>query len=229
MKRKEHALAIVKAGVSGIPILGGPVASLLSDYIPSATQKTVELALKDLEKKLDNLGDRIDYDNVNKEEFSEIFKSSYYTIVRTHQKEKIQAATTLIANALLKNSDIAKLQFVETDHFSRCIEQLSMGALDVLGEATSIVQSLNDCDQSKKIDVRFIQAYQFEFSLLSKRLSNYDPSLLMGLVGELNSCNLIHRKGIPEMPTPDYGNYQLELTRLGLKFVSSLMDENVFN
>lgn len=223
MDKKDHALAIVKAGLSTLPIVGGPLASLIGDYIPSATQRTVERALQSLERKLEELGGRIDYANINKDEFSEIFKSSYYTIVRTHQQRKIDLAVSLIANTLLNRADIAKLSFNEADHFSRCIEQLSTGAFEVLGEATATIRDANNIRQEHELDPRYMQAYQFEFGLLKLRFTDYDPSLLMGLIGELDSFNLLHRKGIPEIPTPDYGNYPLELTRLGLRFVHFLM------
>ena len=35
-KRVNHFLAILKAGISVIPVVGGPISSLLGDYLPSS-------------------------------------------------------------------------------------------------------------------------------------------------------------------------------------------------
>jgi hypothetical protein len=47
--------------------------------------------------------------------------------------------------------------------------------------------------------------------------------LVMGLVGELNSMNLLHMTGAPTVTTEDYGNYPVKLTPLGTKFVLRLL------
>jgi hypothetical protein len=41
----------------------------------------------------------------------------------------------------------------------------------------------------------------------------------MGLVGELDSMNLLHRAGVPDVKTHHYGNYPIEIPTIGLKFV----------
>ena len=109
----EHALAMVKAGISAVPIVGGSIASLISDYVPTATQSTVDEAIEMLSGRLERLGDRIDAESLDKDEFSELFKSSYYTIVRTHQDDKLRAATHIITNALLRDGDVEKLPFAK--------------------------------------------------------------------------------------------------------------------
>jgi hypothetical protein len=38
----DHALAVIKAGLNAVPVVGGSIASLIGDYIPTATQKTIE-------------------------------------------------------------------------------------------------------------------------------------------------------------------------------------------
>lgn len=54
-------------------------------------------------------------------------------------------------------------------------------------------------------------------------MSAHSPSLLMGLVGELDGFNLMHRAGVPSIRTPDYGNYSLEVTPLGARFAEHLL------
>ena len=78
--KSEHTLAIIKAGMSGLPIVGGPISSLIGDYIPSATQKSIDFAIHDLKAKFENMVKRLDAETINKDEFAEIFKSSYLII-----------------------------------------------------------------------------------------------------------------------------------------------------
>jgi len=51
----DHVLAIVKAGINAVPIVGGPIASLISDYLPTSTQRAVEKTLRLLGEKLSSL------------------------------------------------------------------------------------------------------------------------------------------------------------------------------
>ena len=83
----DHAISVIKAGLSAVPGVGGPIASLIGDYVPSAAERSTRLAMEELRQRIDSLGDRIDPGAVNQEEFAELFKSCYLVIVRTHQQK----------------------------------------------------------------------------------------------------------------------------------------------
>jgi hypothetical protein len=52
MKSKtDHALAAVKAGLSLLPY-SGPIASLLDDYLPTSTQRSIDKTVELLRQKL---------------------------------------------------------------------------------------------------------------------------------------------------------------------------------
>jgi len=55
--KSDHALVIFKAAVSATPVVGGPIASLISDYIPSATEKSLNRAAELLKKRLKEFED----------------------------------------------------------------------------------------------------------------------------------------------------------------------------
>lgn len=217
MEKSEHVLAIVKAGVSTVPCVGGAIASLIGDYIPTATQKSIETATNLLSERLTELEDRIDIDSVNKDEFAELFKSSYLSIVRTHQKDKLNAAVSLIANILLKDGDQDKLSYRELDHYARCIDNLSIGAIEVLGEIyRTVARGYIEGNHSSRFR-------RIDFGELRRRMKNVDPALLMGLLEELNSVHLVHLTGAPSVRTADYGNYPIEFTHLGARFFLHLL------
>ena len=214
--KSEHTLSLFKAGVSAVPVVGGSIASLIGDYIPSATEKSINKAIELLEKRLRELENRLDPSNVNKDQFAELFKSSYLSIVRSHNEKKIMAATNLIANILLVKSDNEKLSYTELDHFARCVENLSSGAIEVLSVAVRMAE------KDRKV-VLETSGYRMNFSDLRNMFSDISPSLLMGLIGELDSANLLHRKGTPTIIAGEYSNYPIELTPIGERFVKYIL------
>jgi len=213
----EHALAILKAGLNAVPIIGGPLASLVGDYIPTATQLNVERALFALQTQLEALGERVDVEAVNREEFAELFKSAYLIIIRSHHEARLRAATRLVSNILLREGDSEKLSYTELDHFARCLDQLSSGAIQVLAQAVSIAE------RQMPPDFLALKSVPIVFEQLQLELPALSASLLMGLIGELDGFNLVHRAGVPEVRTPDYGNYSLEVTPLGARFAKHLL------
>src|SRR6266566_1148850 len=98
-KPSDHVLAIVKAGISVVPIVGDPIASLIGDYIPTSTQRSIEQAIEELRRQLSELENRVDPEAVDREQFAELFKSCYLVLVRTHQAKTRKAAVRLIVNA----------------------------------------------------------------------------------------------------------------------------------
>lgn len=212
----EHLLAVVKAGLSAFPLVGGPLASLVGDYIPTHTQRSIERMLAELTVRFERLEGRLDPENVNKDEFAELFKSCYLIVVRTHQEEKLRAVAGLLSNILLQRDDPLRLSYTELDHFARCLDTLSIGALKVLVEA---------CDLGSALGRTNADEARFNFEDLGRRMPGMSPELLMGLVGELNAMNLVHLAGVPGIRTARYANYPIELTQLGVRFVRHILGE----
>ena len=51
----DHALAAIKASISLVPYVGGAIASLIGDYVPSATQRSLNAAIAELKSRLEEL------------------------------------------------------------------------------------------------------------------------------------------------------------------------------
>lgn len=214
--KSEHALALFKAGLSAAGPIGGIVANLIGEYVQTHTEHSRERAIELLRSQIKELENRLDPDTVNKDEFAELFKTVYLTIVRTHQEEKLHAATALIANILLRDGDPEKLSYTELDHHARCIDALSIGAINVLGNVVDIVRQSTTGGLEKR-------SFNISFDLLQQRMVDTEPSLLMGLLAELNSWNLVHLPGAPTVRTADYSNYNIEIPPLGIGFVLRLL------
>lgn len=213
----DHALILIKAGLNGVPTIGGVIASLISDYVPLSTQRSMERATELLQQKLISLGDRIDVSMVDKDQFSDLFKSCYLVIVRTTQESKLRAAAALLANLMLKEGDSAKAPYSELDHLIRCVDGLSIGAMSTLAIARAIVHRSNITPDAHG-------NWTFRFEDLRSDLVNVDLALLMGLLSELNALNLVRIEGRPSIAMPEYGNYPLSLTPLGARFVDRFIN-----
>jgi len=217
MKASDHALIVIKAGLNAVPVVGGSIASLIGDYVPLSTQRSIERATELLSQRIGSLEGRIDTDTINKDEFSELFKSCYLIVVRTTHETKLRAAAAILANILLKQGDQDRLSYTELDHFVRCLDGLSIGAITVLGAVENIIvrgKISPDSDGHQTIP----------FESLSEDLKTLEPSLLLGLVAESNAFNLLHLHGRPDIPTARYGNYPISLTPLGKRFVRSFLE-----
>lgn len=216
--KADHVLAIVKAGISSVPGVGGPISSLISDYVPFTTQRSIDKAIELLRQRLLELESRIDPETVNKDEFAELFKTCYLTIVRTHQESKLRGTAALIANVLLKNGDPDKLSYIELDHFARCLDALSVGAITVFSK---IVEIAKPRDRGRSFGVESIR---LDFRDISSQLPEMSPDLLMAIVQELNSLHLIHLQASPTVRTPDYANYALEVPPIARRFSDHVLE-----
>lgn len=216
----EHVLSIVKAGISGLPLVGGPLASLIGDYIPTATQKSVKQFIGFLRERLQSIENRIDFESLNRDEFSELFKNCYMTILKTHQETKLRATAFLLANILLKPDDPEKMTYTELDHYSKCLDSLSIGALQILG-FTILLAPEKDLQNIDDHNIRL------RFPGIQIKANNMDAFLLMSLLAELNSFHLIHLPGSPVAQTTRYGNYPVELPKTGYYFAKYILGINV--
>jgi hypothetical protein len=208
----EHALAVVKAAVNAIPVVGGSLGSLIGDYIPTSTQKNTQKAIDLLGDKLAALGERIDVNAVDNDEFSELFKSCYLVIVRTHREEKLRGATNILLTLLLRPNDAAETSYDELDHLIRCIDSLSVGALYILGVVHEIA-SLPLLRSS------------FPFGELQTK-TNRERSFLMSMVSELRALNLIYSQepSVHQVGDKEFDGFFMHLTPIGKKLFEQFIE-----
>lgn len=209
--KSDHAIAALKSALATAPFCG-ELANIIENYIPIAKGKSIKIFQESLSEKLQGLEGRIDIETTEKDKLYELFQSCSFIILRTRQEKKIKAATSLLCNVLLKDGESEKLPFTELDHFSRCVENLSIGAIDTLEKAYSITSHNQSSPDNS--------SYPFIFRDL-KKATNLDPNLLMGLVCELNAVNLLHDNDTTDME--EYDHKIFSLTPLGNKFVIHLL------
>ena len=97
-------------------------------------------------------------------------------------------------------NDPGKVSYEELDHLVRCLDTLSTGAISVLGAAHRIAGSAALDSQG-----------HFQFQQLLGSFPQFEASLLMSLVSELRSLDLL-RVQEGAIRTSEYGEVLLELT-----------------
>lgn len=100
----EHLLNIFKAGAATIPFCGG-IASLMSDYIPSARFKRLEAFTKQLIQDIERLESKLDNEYTKTDEFTFIFEQCFRGVAENYQKEKLEAFRGILLNsAIIKDA-----------------------------------------------------------------------------------------------------------------------------
>lgn len=221
LDRLDIALIPLKAALNAVPIIGGPLASLISDCMAQLQQQSMKKAAEFLKHKVAELEGRIDTKAVNKEDFAELFGKYAVLTATTIRKAKLCAASNILANALLPPSDPNKSPFDELDHLMHCVNALSSGAIALLGASIQIADQAGADSRTPRPADR--SAARFYFAEIRQKLPDLAPHLVLGLAAELRSLNLLH---ITEgaIATPDFQHYLFGVTPLGFVFAERFIE-----
>jgi hypothetical protein len=210
----DHALAVVKAALNldQVTGVGGALASLIDDYVPTARERQREEAMKRLVEKVDEVKARIKIETVNKAEFAELYNQFEDIARKTNREEKLTAAANIVANALLGPDDAAKSSFDELDHFMHCVDALSVGAISALGAAIKVNPPRHTSGGDAPVRPNELA-----------RLMGRDLHLVMGLASELRSLNLLHvTEGV--INSRSYESWLLRVTPMGARLAQQFIE-----
>lgn len=144
--------------------------------------------------------DRIEASVVKKDEFADLFVNAVDVIIQTTYQEKIEAAVNIIMNGCLREGDSEKLRYDELDHFTRCLQSLSIGALRTIPHVL-------DSTYSKRVDL----------DQLSHRLMGLNRDLCLGFLRELESFHLVY---VDIADSQQFGprTVRIYISELGVRF-----------
>jgi len=97
---RDHVVNVIKATVSGIPVVGGPVASLMSDYIPNSRVERLEQFAKDLADDMTRVHDKLNVDYVRTDEYAFLVTRVFEDVARDYQEDKLRAYRNILVNGL---------------------------------------------------------------------------------------------------------------------------------
>ena len=199
---------------------------VLDDAVSRSSERAIRQAFEELSIIVEDLGDRIEtvQERIDEDALADAFKSFVRHAQQTSRREKLRAAANLMANALLKDGDPDKLAYEAHDHFARCLDDLSVGALYVLTAAVKFVKE-------RAVPGSDVGEHRLLSGDLIPAVDGLAPDLAMSLVSELSARNLLRVSDSPATVTfstrdPDAyrSNVILYLTSIGKRFAKSLLD-----
>lgn len=170
----DHTLSAVKAAVNLIPYAGGPLGSLLSDYLPNSVEKRKTEFLEKLGKELEAVQDRLRTDVVFREYFISTFMQSFRRALENHQEEKVSAFRAIIVNMAIDQNP----QEDEVAAFISITDRLTplhIKLLKILADPQAII------DSNESAKSRFESVYMGGINTLFELLLPEYPTDLVGI------------------------------------------------
>ena len=116
----ETIVNIFKAVLSTAPYCGG-LASLITDYIPSARFIRVEQFAKDVANDMSELKDQIKSEYIKTDDFAFMFEKCFRGAAEHPQKEKLEAFRGVLINSIIKD-----ISWEEKEYFLSVVNALSV-------------------------------------------------------------------------------------------------------
>jgi len=215
--KSDHTLSALKAVASAIPYIGGPLGSLLSDYLPDSVEKRKTEFLTKLAEELDVVQDRLQGDFISKDYFISTFMQSFRRAIENHQEEKIGAFRAIIVNAAIDQNpreDEIAIFISITDRLT----PLHLKLLKILFDPQRVV----DSDEPARLRFESISMGGLS-TLFEMLLANYPVDLVsiafhdlynMGLQNTERSGVTMTRSGIVAKRTTEFGDRYLNYISL---------------
>jgi hypothetical protein len=128
----DHARSIIVAGTQAIPIIGGPLASFLNDYLPNWKTQRIQLFLENLTEDFERTKKQVNAQAAKTEEFCLLYEIVLRKVgqISNKEKEKLTAYRAILLNTTRPGAP----DDMKRDHF--------LGLLDRLQEAHILLISL---------------------------------------------------------------------------------------
>jgi len=98
---RDHSVNIVKCLLNAVPVIGGSLASLIEDYIPSQKEERLIEFTEGLGEKLSRVCDSIRHEYIKSDEFSFLFEQCYKNAALSYHKEVLEALQAILINSAM--------------------------------------------------------------------------------------------------------------------------------
>lgn len=141
----EHLLNIFKAAAATAPFCGG-IASLMSDYIPSARFKRLEAFAQQITEDIRNLESKLDSKYIKTDHFAFVFERCFRGAAENYQKEKLDAFRAMILNSAIRKDASED----EKEYFINLVNSLSSLHIRILKFLTRPIDYLQENNISRE-------------------------------------------------------------------------------
>ena len=208
----EHILNVFKAGLATAPFCGG-IASLMSDYIPSAKMRRLEAFAEQLAADMNELQDRVNQAKILSDEFAFIFEKCFRGVAENYQVEKLESFRGILLNTAIGIS----LSEDEKEFFLNLVTTLSVLHIRILKFMAEPVSYL----EAHGISANRIQGGFSDFFPVA--IPGVDLEVIKSAFGDLHQYGFINTdKTIFVTMTSGQGLHLLgnRVSQLGKRFVA---------
>jgi hypothetical protein len=208
----EHLINIFKAAAATAPFCGG-IASLMSDYIPSARFKRLEAFAKQIADDIKQLEGELDGNYIKTDNFAFVFERCFRGAAENYQKEKLDAFRAIILNSAIRKDASED----EKEYFINLVNSLTSLHMRILKFLTMPLEYLQENDIPR-------EKIQGGFStFMPVAIPGIDLEVIMSAFNDLHQSGLINTdKAIFSTMTSAQGLQLLgnRGAHLGNKFIS---------
>lgn len=105
----DNAVTAAKALVSAVPIVGGVIASLMSDLIKDSQERRLLEFTKKVADELTRHNQRLNADFVKTEDFAHLWQLSFRKVSEERGQQKLEAYKNILVNSLILDVDTATI------------------------------------------------------------------------------------------------------------------------
>lgn len=133
--KQDHITNVIKAGLSAIPVIGGPLSSLIGDYIPKKKEERLLNFVRELTTKLEEYAQSINAEYVKTDEFAYLFEECMKGVLSNYQEQKVVCFKGIIVNSL--RHDLKKEQKEYYLHLVNSLTDLHLRILAITNDPDS--------------------------------------------------------------------------------------------
>lgn len=207
----ETILNIFKAVLASAPFCGG-IASLITDYIPSARFQRLEKFAEQVAEDLLELSDRIDESYIKTDDFAFMFEKCFRGVAENPQKEKMNAFRGILINSAVRKDYSEE----EKEYFLNLLNTLSVLHIRILRFMAYPREYLKDLDIPEN---RIIGGFSDFFPVA---IPGVQLSVIESAFGDLHQYGLVTTdKTIFRTMTSGQGLHLLgnRISNLGQRFI----------
>jgi len=123
----ETVQSAVKAGIGLIPIVGGPISSVIGDVLSKRRFDDLMRLIEELKKRVSGIESELDSEYVKRDEFISLFERAAKEYVSTPDEVKKDYLVGLVVNSMKGPDD-----YYERDYFLRKVLEFSAVQLELL-------------------------------------------------------------------------------------------------
>lgn len=223
--KDNPAIELVRAADKGVPMVGGPLGSLMDNFIPKEIDRRRDMLLKALEYDFKTLEEHLNENVITKPYFASIFLQSFKSAIATENEEKINCFRAIVVNTSIAsepNVDQIKMMLKITEGLT----PLHIKLIKLFSDPNTYLSQNHDAStRMAHVTMGGLNA------LTSACLPNYDKDLIKAVLKDLETSDIgrgldsgvtMTRNGILSPRLTDFGKKYLSFITLPSELSTTL-------